>query len=203
MSTNNHIPEQHEGNSLDVEEHHDASTPREAHSIFVEASRRLININTWKDMSGPMSAAFQLTDEHGVPLDRVARQGDYIRINLPGPGTTTGKGYDWVQIESIDDQPNPAGNHESLSITVRPVSSPLNDEQDVAHFFDNSATSTFMIERHDLRITASEHGRNEKPNTDVERTSDKLRNTMVATAATSGLAALQWNWLVQGVLKDV
>lgn len=203
MNPDNPIPEQREGNRSDVEQHLEASTPRQAHSMFVEAARRLLNINNWKDISGPLSASFQLTDEHGSPLNSVAKPGDYIKIDIPGPGTATGRGYDWVRIESIDDKPNPAGDHELLVIQVRPVPSPINDERDVAHFFDNNATSTFMVERNGLRVTASEHGRNEIPNKDVERTTDKLRNTMVANAATSGLSSLQWNWLVQGVVKDL
>jgi hypothetical protein len=202
MKKVNAIPEQHEGNSSDVEQHLDGSTLRQAHSIFVEGARRLININKWKDISGTLSATFQLTDDHGTPLDRVARPGDYIRIDIPGPGTSTGHGYDWVRIEVIEDKPNPVGDRESFVITVRPVSSPLNNEPDVAHFFDDKATSSFVVKRNGLRVTAAEHGRNELPNKDVERTTDKVRNTMVANAATSGLSALQWNWLVQGVLKD-
>jgi hypothetical protein len=203
MTTNNTIPEQREGNSSDVEQHYDASTLRQAHSAFVEAAHRLINVNNWKEISGALSATFQLTDHHGTPLDRVPKPGDFIQIDIPGPGTATGHGYDWVQIETIDDNPDPNGEQESFTITVRPVPSPLNNEPDVAHFFDDKATSSFVVKRNGLRVTAAEHGRNEIPNKGVERTTDKVRNTMVANAATSGLSALQWNWLVQGVLKDL
>lgn len=198
------IPAQRKGDSSDVSHHVDSSTQRQAHSNFVEASRRLLDINGWKEIStGDISTGFELNDSDGTKLDRSAKVGDLIRINIPGPGTTTGKGYDWVKIETIDANTDPTGDKESLAIRVRPASSPLNDEKDVAHFFDDSATSTFMIERNNLRVTASVHGRNELPNKDVERTTDKLRNTVVATAATSGMAALQWSLLVQGILKDL
>ena len=199
----NDIPEQHKGNQSDVGDHIDASTPRQAHSNYVDASRRLLNVNAWHEIAGPGSATFQLTDSHGNHLHRLAKPGDYLRIDIPGPGTTTGHGYDWVRIESIDDQPNPASNHESIVMKVRPASNPENNDADVAHFFDPSATSTFMIERQDLRITASIHGRNELPNTHVERTIDKVRNTVVATAATSGIAALHWSLVVKGLLRDL
>jgi len=203
MKTNSPIPEQREGNSSDVEQHVDASTLRQAHSVFVEAARRLININNWQDISGALSAKFQLTDDHGAPLQRVPKPGDYIQIDIPGPGTATGHGYDWVRIETIEDNPDPNGETESFTITVRPVPSPLNNEPDVAHFFDVKATSSFVVRRDGLRVTAAEHGRNEIPNKNVERTTDKVRNTMVANAATSGLSALQWNWLVKGLLADL
>ena len=90
-----------------------------------------------------------------------------------------------------------------LPVFVRPVASPVNNERDVAHFFDDAATSTFMIERKDLRVTASVHGRNEQPNKDVERPVDKMRNTVVANVATSGVAGRQWTMLTKGILKDL
>jgi hypothetical protein len=203
MKTSNDIPAQHTGDRSDIEEHLDTSTPRQAHSTFVEASRRLLNVNEWGELSGPLSAAFALTDSQGSTLDRAPKPGDFIRINIPGPGTVGGEGYDWVRIESIDDKPNPAGNEESLAMRVRPAASPINREQDVAHFFDDTATSTFMIERKDLRVTASVHGRNEQPNKDVERPIDKMRNTVVANVATSGVASRQWTMLTKGILKDL
>jgi hypothetical protein len=136
-------------------------------------------------------------------VDRLAKVGDLIRIDIPGPGLATGHGYDWVRVESIEDNPNPGANYESLLMRVRPTSSPVNDEKDVAHFFDDSATSTFMVERNDLQVVASVHGRNEVPNKQVERTVDKIRNTLVANAATSGVAAFQWSLLTQGLLRNL
>lgn len=203
MKSDDTIPQQYKGASSDVQEHVDNSTRRQAHSCFVEASRRLLNINDWQTISGPTSAGFQLSDSNGKKLDRVAKPGDYIRINIPGPGNIAGEGYDWVRIEEIEDKPDPASDSECLAIRVRPVSSPVNKEQDVAHFFDDSATSTFMIERFDLRVVASVHGRNETPNTDVDRPVDKVRNTVVANVAASGMSAYQWSLLTKGLIKDL
>jgi hypothetical protein len=203
METPKHIPPQHTGDRSDIEDHTETSTPRQAHSAFVEAARRLLNINEWQDISGPLSASFMLTDNKGDKLNRAPKPGDFIRINIPGPGTTTGEGYDWVRVETIDDKPNPDGKEESLVIQVRPVPSPLSNEKDVAHFFDDTATSTFMIERKDLRVTASVHGRNEQPNTDVERPTDKVRNTVVASVARAGVSTRQWTMLTKGIMKDL
>jgi hypothetical protein len=203
MRPDSEIPKQLQGESSDIEDHVDTSTKRQAHSTFVDAARRLLNINSWGDISGPLSATFRLTDNHGDEIQRTAQPGDFIRIDLPGPGTATGKGYDWVRIESIDDKPDPAGNHESFVIRVRPAPSPVNEEPDVAHFFDDAATSTFMVERNDLRVIASIHGRNEIPNKDVERLADKVRNSLVANVATAGMSARQWGMLAEGILKGL
>ncbi|MEI9918394.1 MAG: hypothetical protein WDO14_06270 [Bacteroidota bacterium] len=203
MEDQDPIPVQHTGEHSDIEERIESSTLRQAHSTFVEAARRLLNINEWRDLSGPLSASFMHADSNGRKLDRVPKPGDLIRINIPGPGTATGEGYDWVRIETIEDKPNPAGNEELFLIRVRPVSSPLNNEHDIAHFFDDTATSTFMIERKGLVVTASVHGRNEQPNKDVERPIDKMRNEVVANLATSGVATRQWTMLTKGILKDL
>lgn len=203
MKPDSEIPKQLQGQSSDVEDHIDTSTSRQAHSTFVDASRRMLDINAWRDLSGPMSAVFQLTDEHGKEVNRLAQPGDYFRINIAGPGTSTGEGYDWVRVESIDDKPAPGSSHESVIMRVRPAPSPNNSEPDVAHFFDDAATSTFMVERNDLRITASVHGRNELPNKNVGRTADKVRNTVVANVASSGMSAFQWGKLTHGILKGL
>lgn len=203
MKPDSEIPKQLQGESSDIEDHVDTSTQRQAHSTFVDAAGRLLNVNRWGEISGPLSAVFQLTDEHGQEVDRVARPGDYFRINIPGPGSATGDGYDWVRVESIDDKTDPSGSHESVIMRVRPAPSPINRESDVAHFFDDAATSTFMVERYDRRVIASVHGRNEVPNKDVERAADKLRNTVVANIATSGMSAYQWSLLTQGILKEL
>jgi hypothetical protein len=203
METPKDIPSQHTGDRSDIAEHIQTSTPRQAHSTFVEAARRLLNINEWRDLSGPLSASFILTDSKGDKLDRAPKPGDFIRINIPGPGTATGEGYDWVRVETIDDKTNPDGKEESLVMQVRPVASPVNNEKDVAHFFDDTATSTFMIERKEMVVTASVHGRNEQPNKDVERPVDKIRNTVVAKVATEGVSARQWTMLTKGILKDL
>src|SRR3954468_3526713 len=99
MRPDSEIPKQLQGESSDIEDHVDTSTKRQAHSTFVYAAQRLLNINSWGGISGPMSATFRLTDNHGDEIQRVAQPGDFIRIDLPGPGTATGKGYDWVRIE--------------------------------------------------------------------------------------------------------
>jgi hypothetical protein len=203
MQKEDPIPEQQVGDKSDVQQDIELSTQRQAHSTFVEAAQRFLDINKWHDRAGQLSAKFQLTDNNGKELDRPAHVGDFIRINLPAPGSATGDGYDWVQVQSIDDQPDPASDHELFAIHVRPVPSPENNEQDVAHFFADAATSTFMVERKHLRVIASVHGRNELPNKDVDRTTDRIRNTLVANVATSGIAAVQWKSLVEGVLKDL
>jgi hypothetical protein len=58
-----------------------------------------------------------------------------------------------------------------------------------------------MIIREGCVITAEIHGRNEEPNTETKKLPDKMRNLVVGTAATIGLAKIQWQKLAKGLLN--
>ena len=166
-----------------------------AKEFYQVVKNRLLHINQWREVAGKASAEFTLTDKNGVSVDRWAQAGDHIRIDIPGPGTITGEGDDWVHIEEILDE------NEMLVITVRPASNPRNDRKDVAHFFSDEATSNFIIKREGTKVFAAVYGRNERPNTNTEKLVDKIRNAAVATGAISGFAKLQWKALVEGLVR--
>ena len=123
--------------------------------------------------------------------------GDHIRINIPGPGSSVGEGFDWVRIEMVEEKSQP--EREFCIIKVRPTDDPLKMEG-TAHFFERQATSSFMVKREGLLLAAEIHGRNEKPNTGNRKLTDKIRNVVVSTAAKGGLAIIQWQKLAKGLL---
>jgi hypothetical protein len=147
-----------------------------------------------------LSATFQLTDKQGKELSRQAQPGDLFKIDIPGPGPVAGKGYDWVQVEKLIDKRNASPEEESLAIRVRPSPSPLTESSDTAHFFDESATSSFIVHRKNNTVTAGVHGRNEVPNTDVEKKRDIIRNAAVGAGAMTLFSGPQWEGLVKGLL---
>lgn len=55
---------------------------------------RFFSIHRWKEYGGDLSADFRLFDSYGSYVDRMPRKGDYIRIDIPGPGDIKAKGYD-------------------------------------------------------------------------------------------------------------
>ena len=57
---------------------------------------RLQNVNQWKEYAGNISADFRLVDKAGREVQRQAKKGDYFKIDIPGPGSQSGDGYDWV-----------------------------------------------------------------------------------------------------------
>jgi hypothetical protein len=135
-----------------------------------------------------------------MSVKRSVRKNDHFKIDIPGPGSETGDGYDWVRVEDIEEVKNE--NEEGVTIVVRPASNPKNSNPDVAHFFTDEAQSCFMAARKGTKVIAGVFGRNEKPNTKAEKLMDKARNAAVATGAITGFAKLQWKSLVNGLVKN-
>ena len=195
MSTDEVVPEHKGGIKTNTESSIELSTEEQAKEFFQEAKQRLLSINNWHQYAGSATADFQLTDEKGKSVNRSPQKGDHFKIDIPAPGSVTGDGHDWVQVEEIEDE------EYCIGIRVRPATNPTNERKDVAHFFSEDATSTFVVKKEGKKITAGVYGRNEKPNTDTETLKDKVRNAAVATGAISGFSKLQWKTLVNGLIK--
>lgn len=174
----------------------------EALRRFERARDRLLEVNNWKRLCGPLSASFTLTDESGnAKRHKKAAEGDHIRINLPVPSSQTGSGFDWVQIEKIEDKATPSGKIAYVAMRVRPSDNPKDSPGKVAHFFQANATSSFVVERTGTVLKARVYGRNEQPNVAPEGLLDKVRNFFVAVTASLGMAKPQWKRLAKGLLK--
>lgn len=194
------IPSQDDGSQADIIETIKASDPQEAKLLFLKARERLFDIAHWADISEGLSASFALTDKNGKSKDGFPEAGDHIRIDIPGPGSSAGEGYDWVSVEMVEDKRVSETDWEWSTIKVRPSEDPLKKEG-VAHFFESRATSSFIVKREDTIVSAEVHGRNEKPNKESKKITDKIRNTVTGTLATAGLAKIQWQKLVKGLLN--
>ncbi len=192
------VPEQETGKPIDAEESVELNDDGEAKQFFEVVRSRLLQVNKWKDWAGSISAEFQLFTNHGDKLYRQVKEGDYIRIDIPGPGPTSGDGFDWVEVEAIDEVSY--GEIHNVSIRVRPTSSPLNEEADIAHFYSRQSTSTFTITLRGNTITAGIYDRNTQPNAESGSITDKVRDTLIGTAAVTGFSKVQWKQLAKGFL---
>jgi hypothetical protein len=194
------IPEQTTGIATNTESETLLPDEDAAKRFFEVVRQRLLHVNGWQKLAGEATASFQLTDAAGEPVDRTPQPGDHLKIDIPGPGSQSGDGYDWVQIEVVEEEHEP--DSDCQLIRVRPATNPTNDKADVAHFFSEEATSSFVVKREGTKITAGVYGRNEKPNTAAETIVDKIRNTTIATGAISGFAKIQWKSLVNGLVRE-
>jgi hypothetical protein len=105
-----------------------------------------------------------------------------------------------VQIETIVELVDPNGPREQIVIRVRPTSHPGERGENVAHFFKEESTSSFVVERDQTTVKAAVYGRNEIPNTSTSNVIDKVRNAVVALTAILGFSNVQWKNLTKGLL---
>jgi hypothetical protein len=193
------IPGQYTGKVIDTEEQIELSSAEEAKAFFAIVKDRLLNVNNWEEIAGMASANFQLVDSGGQEVNRTVQKGDFFKIDIPGPGPVAGDGYDWVQVEALEEVSE--GDVDSVGIRVRPTLSPLNNSQDVAHFYSPESTSSFTVTREGAKITAGIYDRNTKPNKTADTLADKARDMVVGAGAVTAFSKVQWKSLAEGLLK--
>ncbi len=192
------IPLQKEGGATDAVSEKTFATEKQAKSHFQVVKQRLLAINHWHKLGGEEKAKFTLFDAKGDAIERPPMIGDYIRIDIPGPLNKSGDGFDWVRIEAFEEDEEM--HEEFVNIRVRPANNPQSKEPVTAHFFDDVATSSFLIRRAHTKISTEVHGRNEKPNIEDVNFVEKVRNTFVALGGIFGASKIQWKSFTEGLL---
>lgn len=200
-SFKNIIPENIKGKSLDIEYSIIAPNREEANDVFKKAAKRMLNLNIWQQLGGFLSAEFTLTDDTGQKLERLAALGDFIKIDIQGPGSSAGSGFDWVSIEAMEDNSNAGAEEENVAMRVRSCRQPGKINQEVAHFFTGDATSTFIIYRNLNTVTSFYYGRNEVLNSATGKVLDNIRNVVMGGVAVAGVSEIQWNTLIKSFLE--
>ena len=160
---------------------------------------RFFSIHRWKEYGGDLSADFRLFDCDGSYVERMPRKGDYIRIDIPGPGDIKAKGYDWVEVMKIDDRCY-GDELERYLVGCRPSAVPQSNKEHIAHFYSRESSSSFIISRGIDYIKAGIYGRNEVPN--ISRTGffGRIRNLLVSIGGFFQLTKIQWKSLADGFL---
>ena len=194
------IPEQKEGRKITAEANVTFKEAQEAEQLYKEARQRLLFIHNWGKIAGKLSADFQLTDDQGMEVDRLAQRGDHFRIDIMGPGSHAGEGYDWARVEDVKEVSRHHVN--SVAIRVRPASNPQTPNPNVAHFFSEKSTSTFVITQEGNKVSASIYDCNIEANDETREPIDKLRNAVVGLGAKHGLSKLQWQALAEAFVKN-
>lgn len=193
------IPSNKEGREITAEATAEFNTIDEARSFYRTAKQRLLFIHNWDKIAGKLSADFQLTDNNGKEVERLAQKDDHFRIDILGPGSKAGEGYDWARVEDLKEVNNE--NVDSIAILVRPAANPQTPNPNVAHFFSEKSTSTFVVTREGEKVTASIYDRNIEANEETKEPLDKIRNTVVGLSAKHGASKLQWQALVDALVK--
>jgi len=193
-------PEQYDGGKIDTLSSTEFQSLDEAKAFYRVAKLRLLNINDWQKLAGKLLAKFELTDEVGNPIDRMVKEGDYIKVDIPGPGSKSGDGYDWVHVEAVEE--TSYDDIESIGIRVRPAANPQKEPDDISHFYSQQATSNFIITREGTQVSAAIYDRNVEPNQDAENLSDKVRHVLTGAGAMTLFSKIQWKELANGLVKN-
>lgn len=193
------VPTQTIGSEMNAVEKVQCASIAEAKEFYQKVRNRLTDVNAWAAMAKLPMSSFKLFDYAGRAVKRNASEGDFIRIDIPGPGTRTGHGYDWVIIEALVEETG--AKAEAISMRVRPAAHPLGEDEHIAHFLKSCATSTFQVKRVGNCVSAEEHGRNEVANLDTGHLLDNIRNAIVGVSAKIGFSYPQWKSLVVGLLS--
>lgn len=190
------VPKHIKGSFHDTENTRFFQDAESAFESFKVLKDRFLTINYWLDYADDLGADFKLYDKQGNLKKTLPEIGDFIRIDIPGPGSREGEGFDWVEI--IDFQHNQSENNEILEqllLKAQPSVKPGKSNKKIAHFYHAEASSTFIISRGIDYIKFGIYGRNESPNFDAELL-DTLRNFWIAFGGMFGLSKIQWKHLV-------
>ncbi|MEO6283137.1 MAG: hypothetical protein ABIO93_07105 [Dyadobacter sp.] len=203
MEEKNHshsVPENRHGDSIDTETSRVFRDTAEARALFNRAKLRLFDVNRWHECSGEQLAHFMLADTTGNQVPGPAQEGHYIKIDIPGPGTQKGDGFDWVIIEEVKEERT--GTTESLALRVRPADDPTSEGHDTTHFYSKESTSTFIVAIDQLTVSAGVYDRNLEANPESDNLFDKVRNAIIGFIGKKALSVIQWKVFTEGLLAD-
>lgn len=192
------IPPQEEGTEIKAEESRDYNDSDAAKAAYESAKQRLLRVNGWHSLG--LRAEFQLVNARAEEVDGPASEGLYFRIDIPGPGTIAGDGYDWVRVQQIAEYNSP--DVQSIALQVKPAPNPTEPEAETTHFYSDKSTSTFTVTREGNKLIVAVYDRNIESNTESERIPDKLRNAVVGAAGMTIFSKLEWEDLAEGLVKE-
>lgn len=194
------IPPQKIGSEHDALNSKKFQSVEEAISGFDSIKFNLLDVNHWHVQMRGKSAQFYVTDEHGNKDEGLLKSKSLIRIDMPGPKNRIGKRWDWVQVNFCKSF-NPQ-NMQVLVFQLSPCICPYNPNGGIAHFYEDSASNTFILIRLETIIQLSIHGRNERPNTKCKGLRNKFRNQFIANGGIFGGSKVQWKTLVEEILTS-
>lgn len=196
----NVIPGQQEGEIINAESSVETENIHSAKKLFESAKLKLLDVNNWQKQAGEALAAFQLADAAGNEVAGPVKEGYFFKIDIPGPGSKAGEGFDWVTVEKMEEYNS--GDIESIGIRVRPASNPTTANEETAHFYSSDSTSTFTVTREGNKVTAAVYDRNTKANAESEGIVDKIRDVLVGTVGIATFSKIQWKNLTNGLLAQ-
>ena len=200
------VPLQYTGEEIEAEASVKSNDDQQAIFFYNKVKSRLLNVNDWHQAAGILSARFYIIDSSGKEVTRNVQKNDYLKIDIPGPGSKEGEGFDWVLVEELKEFEE--NNIQSIGFRVRPCADPFSEKNlrkdspgETAHFYDEKSTSNFIVTRQGSEISVTIIDRNIKPNVQTDSFSDKIRNAVAGITAIGMFSKIQWQQLAEGLLS--
>lgn len=193
------VPQQQIGKSIDYSRELTLKDKYTAYQRYLIIVNNLMQVNHWKDIARGISAEFLIVNSQNEIQNRNIKKGDFIRINIPGPGLPSKAGYDWVEVTQM--QVGLDGDNSKTVITLQPSADPTSQHNDIAHFYKHFSSSNILIQLKGNKIILKYAGRNEVINKDSKHLLDNLRNIIIGIAAKVGASFPQWKALIDGLYK--
>ena len=194
------IPAQQSGREIEAESNVNFDNIDAASIFYEKVKERLLDVNNWHKFAGIVSAKFQVVGADGKEVINKVEKGYYLRIDIPGPGSKAGDGYDWVFVEELIEK-NEQGI-QSIGFRVRPSENPLGNPDETAHFYSPESTSSFILTREETQVYTWIVDRNIKSNQNAASITDKVRDSAIGAGALGIFSKIQWQGLADGLLKQ-
>mgnify|MGYP000866005468 FL=1 len=193
------VPRNKLGSSNDAYAATNYKDEQTAVKAFRAIEKMLFDVNSWSVQIPFGTVRFYLVDAYGKPTYNDAAIGDFVKIKMPMLPNSFGKGYDWVSVVKIS-----KFDEREIAYTMlqmRPHSCIENAEGQIAHFYTNDSTNTFIVARSGSEIQVSVHGRNETPNVKKLKIRHRVRNFFIGGGGIFGGSKLQWQNFVDSLIK--
>ena len=195
------IPIHIKGAYHDTENSKNIATRENCDRTFALLKENFLAVNHWKDFAGSGSADFRLFDTNGNQKHGLPVEGDFMRINIPGPGDLKSKGYDWVRIIKLTDEFRLEDELECITMITQPSEKPGDSSGHIAHFYSEKSTASFRIARGKDFVRVGIYGRNELTNNSNSGFFGRIRNFFIASGGFLQLTKMQWASLAEGLIK--
>lgn len=195
------IPHQEKGAYHDTEKIKNLGNSEMCDIKYKALKDNFLSVNHWKDFGGRGSAEFKLYDSNGTFKTTQPIEGDFMRIDIPGPGDIKAKGYDWVKIIMITDEFSLDDELECLTMITQPSEKPRDTSGHIAHFYSEKSTASFRIAKGKDFVRVGIYGRNELCNVSNSGFFGRIRNFLIASGGFVQLTKLQWAGLAEGLIN--
>lgn len=175
------------------------NSEKEAFDQFRKLSAKLVEVNNWNGYASKNPTDFYLYSKENNKSAN-AQLNDLVKIKMPAPKNSLGNGFDWVivnQLDSIEQTETKV-----FLLQMKPHSCAESANGNIAHFYTEDASNTFVLAKKDKTVQFSIHGRNEVPNTKKVGLVCAIRNFFVASGGIFGGSKVQWQDFTEEFIKN-